>query len=297
MKDSNVKSCDFLVIKPTGKYDFISEREHTQTDLFEISSCNTKYAVLEKEQKTINTSKSEQQYKKQQLYIQDMLLSKITLVNVPTSTYILQICNENAITAKKIKEDYVFDIGESEGKFLTTLKCVSHGDNEESFTEKKKKYLRTGKLDNIFLFSTKAIDKNYEITYEGWVYDAENKTWIDKKINYTLFSDEVRLTMNHPTRQVVFESTTEKNFKISLRIANEVYGPFTTNENYLKIYFEGFDFANGPQNKYLSEGKNKNTINFSRIHDVSFTTNVKSISVSQYKYVIRDVQTCDVLFL
>ena len=293
-KDSNVNLYDFLVIKPFGKYEETSERKLNETDLFEMTQDKTKFIVLEKKETNLNYLKNEKKNKQYNFYPPDMLLSKITLVNFPISTYIMQVNGQNAITAKRKSSDenYVFDIFNSDGSYLSIIRECSLGANESLFTGDRKKYLRTGRIDSFKFLSTQPIEGNYDIIIEGFVFDEDKKKWIEKKINYKFFYDENRLLLHFDTKELVFKSN--ENFELTFRLLNEVYGPFKSKNNFIKFYFDGFDF-DFP--KYLSSDKNKSSINFSRINNISFITNKKNIDVDQFIYVIKHVHSCENVFI
>lgn len=294
-QDSNFTPNNVVVIKPHQNYDVIFDSNLKTTNEIIDFSKDGFYTVLEHSLPNEMIFDGTNRYK----INMDGLISKITLNGFPnTGSYILRGCGNNLTTAKYINGELVFDFNKNRSNMLSNIIDVVIGKNEEG-VQNRDKYLRTGRLNDLEILATIPLIKNYTITMEGLFY--LNNEWKHGIKEYIIYPKEKQLNLEHLVKEMDFYGNDE--FKLCLRINDNLYGPFNSKQhdifkNYIKIKFDGWnDVIVGIQNEYVCENINKKVINCSRLNNISVVSNIDKLCCSNYRYITYDMIYCSRKFV
>lgn len=267
---------NLVVINPLESPRIVS-RPRTTEDIFDASS-EGRYSVLtcpNEPRKLVYTTK-----KCHNLHLFS-LVNRITLKDFPMGQHILRANGWNLMTATRENGDYVFAIDSpTRSDIMTTMVHTARGNNEEDIPDRHR-YLNTSRIDSIEILSTPAITEDQMVIIEG--IRRVNGEWKSFQEPYHMKVKDEPLDLNWSVRDIVFTSPKE-DFEVSLRLNQQVFGPFASIDKQLRIGFENFVHTKGIQNDYLSEKNNKETINMSRVFMCKVISTTDELLVREYAY-------------
>lgn len=291
--DSDRISNNVVVIKPHRKIDMVSESKSRSIDeIIDTTHPNT-YTILTKSDISEIIFNPSNRYK---IFI-DGLINKIILDDLPNKgTYFLRGCGFNLATAKLNNGKLIFDISnKNRSNKLSEIINITIGDNDENI-KNRNDYLRTGRLDSLEILATEPLTDSHIIKLKGLFY-IEGEWKKDTK-KYIIYPSEKELNLRHLVKEIDFHGN--ENFELTLRINNDIYGPFTSDKfkNIIKIKFNDWqNVITGIQNNYLSENLNRQVLNCSRLNNISIISNVERLCLTSYRYETYDITSCEKIFV
>lgn len=246
------------------------------------------YAILESNDVTSHLSTNQHI-----TIVSDALINKITLLDFSIGHYTLSLNGQNVSTARLnfTTQRFEFDLNLKPSQTLDHYKEVSVC-LFEPVIENRKDYLNLGRIDKINIFGSKNLKLNKYHTIRLHGYFLIDDKWIETNKDITVYPHDTHtLNIYQPTESL--DISIEGNGAIFMKINGHSYGDLLLhqnhlqkNQNQLRIKFKNSQrILEGEQNRFLSDEINKNVINMSRIHDVTFITlNCKIINITQHCY-------------
>lgn len=234
------------------------------------------------------------------IYLNDKI-SKIVLNDFPIGQYILCINGHNVTTAKREGSNYIFDFNFkvsknkrtkllkngiiSDDDYFKLLKSATIGDDSDN------DYFNFACIDQVRILCNVGFKYNTtkEITLHGY-FDGDVLSTKTVYV-YPNEGNNLHMHLSYPTESLDFYfdmNRTKHNAKLMLFINGEEYEIIDVDNSLpfqrIKLKYLKEKYL-GKQNKHLTDEINKNTLNLSKIDDISVvTTNTKINSITQNYY-------------
>lgn len=209
------------------------------------------------------------------------LINRLELVGFPMSQYILNLNHQNVATAIYNEErgNYYFDIATGLQKKESVLRQMSHMayQDDEPLITNRQEFLNLNRIDKTeIIFPKNTVDFKFDekIHIIAYGYFKNKNGWSEftqKNIYVYPHSDNnCVLSLSHPTDSI--DITVAGQGTIIVMLNAEEYEKIIIDENNSYYPFHRIKLKDpdqtyrGPQNNYLSEEINKNSLNLSRVN-------------------------------